>query len=420
MPRRLWACMCVLFAAPCYPQISSGYISGSVVNWQGIGIRARVIAYRQMATDGAPLLSEECTDVTSADGDFSCSTLPRGSYIVEEIPLTSVGCRDNCASKGDALFYPGVSNLADAESVSVTSEEAPWIEIQGSGSPTTSISGTLAPGLSHVAFDLNTIGRGMEIRLDRAVQYESDTGSFELSGLMPGRYSLRATWMLDHAKHSAFAAVSLGEDPVTGLHLVPIEKATISGSIQAPDQIDVPMIVLRPFGTAGSPIHIPVKKDSFQVDEIKTGQYEIEVIGRGNTYISSLSWDGYPIVNVPHFQVAEGGAHVLKIVLTGPAGEVVGNLEPSPFSNNTGNADVIAVSEETNIVYHHLASRTERFSFSGLPPGFYRFYAWSRPNQAPFRIASFRGEYRDDSQEVFVDAGALEDVSDLDVIEQAP
>lgn len=420
MPRALSVGMCALYILPCYPQTNPGYISGSVVNFQDIGMRAHVIAYRQVAMDGEPHLSEECSAVTDANGQFGCSTLPIGSYVIEAIPLTNPACRDRCSLKGDALFYPGVSNLADAESVSVTSQGAPWIEIKESTSPKTFLSGMLPPGLPHVTFDLSAIGAGVEVHLDRVVQFDSKTGGFELSDIMPGCYNLRATWMIDHSKHSAFAMFSIGENPVTNLHLTTVEKDTISGNIQAPDQINARMIELRSSGIASSPIQVLVKNDGFQVDDLKTGEYEIEVIGRGNTYISSMSLDGYPILNVPYFQVTQGGAHVLNIVLTGPAGEIVGNLALSPFTKNIGNADVIAVSEATGIVYHRVANHSAEFSFSGLPPGFYRLYAWSRPNQAPFRISSFRKQYRDDSQQVFVEAGALEGVSDLEVIEQAP
>lgn len=420
MLRVLLICSYVLFALPCYSQSNPGYISGKIVNFYGVGVRARIIAYWKMATDGQPHLSGRCLTVTNASGQFSCSTLPVGSYIIEAIPLPKAGFKGRCYSRCDALFYPGVSNLANAQSIFVTAQGAPWVEIQEDDAPATSVTGELTAKLPHVTFNLNTVGAGVEVHLDHVVQYDSKTGRFELPGVMPGRYDLRATWVLNHSKHSAFAIFSLGGNPVSDLHLTPLEKATISGSVEVPDQINVSMILLRPVDVTGSPIQVPVKKDKFQVDDLKTGEYEVEVAGRGNTYISSLRWDGDSIANQPYLQVIRGGAHVLKIVLTGPAGEVVGNLAPSPFTNNTGSADVIAVSEKTKVIYHQLANHTERFSFIGLPPGFYRFYAWSRPNQVPFRIASFRKDYRDDSQELFVDAGALEGVSDLNVINQTP
>lgn len=401
----LLACLALTLGSVGNAQTAYGSIGGTVLDSNGEGVSAHINVFQERAVDGLPYFQQRCHVLSNTSGQFNCPPVPVGKYIVREIPVVSVrGLRNTSERVVSPAFYPGVSDLVQAETISVTSGGMGWAQIRVPDVSPVSISGKLIPSASEAAFALYAASDGLTVDVGAQVQYNGRTGEFKASGLMPGHYLLEPDWLVNNFEHRAYLPIDLGTNSIHNLRVTPLANAEIEGHIDLVGGSDAFEIVLRRVDGLFPPYSTKVEGGSFHFDDVVAGEYVLYAVGRGDTYVSSVSVDGQPTQDA-RFELTREGNHMVDVALTGPACTIQGDV--TRWSSAAKSADVVAVSESTGIIYHTLTDAQRHFVINGLPPGSYRLFAWPGPNLVPYRIASMRRRYEYQASEVSLDQGAM-------------
>ena len=394
-------------------------LSGRVTDSDGDGVIAQVKIYKIVVKDGRSYLQSKCAVVSNQEGQYSCSAIPAGKYLVRENPVTSKA-KDGQTSVEviPASFYPGVFDLAEAETVSVASGGTGWADIRIPAVREVTVSGKLIPGAPEAAFTLKDISDNVSVDTGVPIHYDGSTGEFEVRGLSPGHYSLEADWLVNDSEHRASVLLDISGTSVKNLILTPLPMVEISGHIR-PSAENIRISELHLSRTDGSipALTSPVKKGDFHFPAAPAGEYRVELGAGSNSYISSLFIDGKE-TDGSQFLTGDTSSQIVAVSVCEPAFNINGNV--SSWNTDATAADIIAVSVSDGTLYHTLTDAQHHFSIRGLPPGSYRLFAFPGPDLIPFRDVRILKKYKDDSAEVSVEQAELSAATTLSLIEISP
>jgi protocatechuate 3,4-dioxygenase beta subunit len=237
-------------------------------------------------------------------------------------------------------------------------------------------------------------------------------GEFEMRGVGPGSYLLRATSSSDSQPVTARQDVTVVAGDVDGLKLAPQPSFTILGHLhvegnapEAPVQFS---INLRPtelpddFGFFMSQEYFganaPVDRNgNFEWKQVSPGNYIVRLFGSdalSNFFLKSVKLGGRGIET----GFTATGPASLEATVSFKAGTIDGDVIEKEKDVDkdypVANATVVAVPEEK---YRKLPDRfgvgetdqNGRFTIRGLAPGSYTIYAWQDVDENVYRDADF-------------------------------
>ena len=256
-------------------------------------------------------------------------------------------------------------------------------------------------------------------------------GQFEVRGVAPGSYVLRAGAGTGTQSLTARQDVSVVAADVEGLKLAPLPAFTLSGHLHlegsAPGDLTQYAVNLRLAELPEDPgffmsqdlfgMNASVDRlGNFEWKDVNPGAYVVQVYGgegQGSFFLKSVTLGGRNIET----GFTASGPTTLDLVVSSKGGMVEGAVVEKNGDNDqpVANATVVAVPEEK---YRKLPDRfgigsTDqhgRFTIRGLAPGSYTLYAWQDLEEGVWRDADFLKSQEANGKTVKVEEGSHQQV----------
>jgi protocatechuate 3,4-dioxygenase beta subunit len=388
-----------------------GVIAGRVLDEYGEPIANAMVQPMQnrfLNAQQRPMMSGQ--PVTTSDtGEYRLWGLSPGQYYVSVNPRSMGGfTADNSDDRSAyaATFYPGTANLAEAQAVTIAAgQTASGVDIMLTLTRTSRVSGTVVDSTGQplrmggvvMAMQRSTSGvmssQGGPIRSD---------GTFVVSGLAPGEYTLRAnapqTRSSDRQRETMVANVTVAGSDITGVVLAPVQPVVVKGRIvfdpPAP-ALQASMIQVMTTPRNLEPTFMPIGQGPPLVNEDFTfelkaspGQILIRAIVRGPMGPSTAPW---VVKSVRHhtdditdtgFELTSGEAiDDVEIVLTNRVQVVSGQITDARGQ---------AVTDATVLIFAQSRERWNgmtRYQAMAKPDGSGRYTARTLPSGDYYAIA---------------------------------
>jgi hypothetical protein len=400
-----------------------GAITGRIVDVAGEPVMgATVQALRRRMVQGQRgLQATGAADTTDDTGAFRLYGLAPGEYYVTASPRRvedRLGRLVGSAipGRGAPIFYPGTANRGEAQRIAVDVSGEARADMQLVDVSTSRVSGivrmsdgTPAAGamISLLAGDLDFASAGGDALTPlRILGDASADGSFELTGVPPGSFMLRAqsrpnvSAIFDITNQSISANPPVIESaalPVTvdgdiaGLTMTTSPSGMVEIAIVAdegvttkpPDRVRINVrqdsgdtVTMNHNGLSGS-------SDSKTVLSLAT-RSRVAVDGLPENWVLKAIMLGNEDVTDKPIELRSGRPNALRIVLTDKITDLVGSIAASPAGDagSAGQATVVVFADDearwsypSRFVRSVRASEKGTFQMTGLPPSDYRAIA---------------------------------------------
>ena len=454
----------------------TGTIAGRIFDEDGEAIEgATVRALRYDYQDGEKILSRVRQAETNDLGEYRLYWLTPGEYYVSAtfedrfrtlntlrqavtaaaaVSGIAIGGRGGRGGRGFAAplpdpleqvyvdtYYPGINDPLGASALRIDpGTEIPSVDftllptravtirgsVVGPFSPDDGVSPNVVILPRNTGVSLGNLrgGRGGG-RGGRGGGRGSNDGTFELTGVAPGSYTVAAFVRTgnqrrggrgggDNAQLTGFIDIEVGQEDIEEL-IVPVEPGVaLAGQIlvdQSATGMNVGRVRINLDAATGLPVGSPnarVEDDgSFVVNNLPRALHRLSVTG--------LSADAYvAAARVGGQDVLASGLQVvpdlpgLEISISGSGGRIDGSVSLSPEQVFTGAQVVLIPDDPSRADLYKVASADQygRFSFQGIAPGGYRVYAWEDAPSGAYRDPEFVRPYQDWGERIDVDQGS--------------
>ena len=431
-----------------------GSISGTVLDISGNPYPAQVRVFRKTIREGFASWDSMCGTNTGEQGGFECPNLAEGKYIVQVLPLRTpkkqIGKTKEIIAKTTpaSVFYPGVTDLQQAITISLRSKETGWADVRVTDAPAVEVTGTLFVAARNVYARLKAeAADGLTLDTGIKPRYDSSTGRVVVPDVPPGHYQLVVNWLGKGLERPAASSSesnsalenSSGEQAASELRNAVFRSATlrfvVDGSptnpllVEAAPLIDISgQIPDLPDGVTVSGMRLMstdgvtrdrgaiMKNGSFIFRSIPEGEYNLSLLPSQSIYVDSVSTGGKSVGN-SRFSVAAGQDMVhLDLDVKGPGVSIQGSVKE--WGGQAGSADVVAQFEDTGELYKVKTDKERKFSFAGLKPGDYRFFAWPGSDTVEYRNPLVLQKYYNDCTEISVGQDSIGNAIELSPIEK--
>jgi hypothetical protein len=228
-------------------------------------------------------------------------------------------------------------------------------------------------------------------------------GEFEFRGVPPGPYTLDARVLLQTSRSCYVRqAITVGEEPVENLSIAVSGVYEISGAVRVEGDKKLDLRSLKVglrtpwqqvFGFTVNPA-APEENGAFRLSEINPERYVLEIQNLPEEFYVKSARSGDVDVRENGIDLTRGAPAPLQIVLSGTAAGVVGSVKDG---NGAAAAEAVvalvpqeAARQKQPLFYR--SSKTDasgNFKLTGLIPGEYKVYAWTRANGEPWVSAEF-------------------------------
>lgn len=379
-----------------------GAIGGKILDDRGNGVpnaTVEAIQFRYQAGKRVPRPVQRMQ--TDDRGEYFFSDLPPGRYYLRAFNMNSdpplSGGVENRGPARTRIYAPGYFGGAREASRAVMLEVAPAAELARIDIAVHRVSIYSIRGLAPAGSQQSIVRPAGEPGFAYAQRmYGESRENFEIDGIPPGSYPLRVSKPQQPGVF-AFRRVEVRDQDVEGLDLRNSTGRQVSGSVQLGDSVAVPReslkVVLQPEDPgAGTDAESAVNADgSFTL----TGQpdaYYVRVQAPAGSYLKSVRVGDR---DAPDHRVNPGNdSGRLTLVLGADTGKVEGVAEDASGAP-AGLVRITLIPDQSlpywpDLLQSGTTDASGRFSFSGVPPGAYRLYAWTdveagAPEDAEFR-----------------------------------
>ncbi|HEX3354502.1 MAG TPA: carboxypeptidase regulatory-like domain-containing protein [Terriglobales bacterium] len=348
--------------------------------------------------------------VTDDRGEYRIFALKPGEYYVkaaesdafpffamDEDNNISETVRRNLGSQYAAIFYPGVVQLDQAQSLELGPGEEVEADFTMRNVRTVEVAGrVLAPDgkpTTHAYVNLNSpeVGGGV----DEFTAGTGAKGEFSIKGVPPGSYVLSAQQHDENGFHMAQQKLEVGNDNLDSVVIAFGKGTTISGRIvpagagtNGSRHIQI-QIVLELAGESDSASFAgaKVKEDgSFEITDVPDGNYALEISGIEQGWYMKSARLGEQDVLQKGLALEQGpSGGTLEIVLSSASARLEGTVLER--DQPVGGAQVRARPDPETAYNRARGGRTTtdqngHFTFDPMPPGKYRITA-KLPSASP-------------------------------------
>jgi hypothetical protein len=235
-------------------------------------------------------------------------------------------------------------------------------------------------------------------------------GQFEVRGVGPGSYVLKATASNESQSLTARQEISVLAADVDGVKLAPQPSFTISGHLRVENYVVDPTkysVNLRQAELADDPAFFMTQEgfgSNAAIDQ--AGNFEWKNVVPGNYIVQVFGGDGHVFflrsATLGGREISTGftasGPTTVELLVSTKGGTIEGTVVEKEKDIEDGHpaasATVVAVPEEKyrNLHDRFLTGETDqrgRFAIRGLPPGSYTLYAWQDLEDGTYRDPDF-------------------------------
>ena len=419
----------------------SAVISGRIFDRQGQPIgNATVQALRRSYIQGRPALAEVQSTMTNDLGEYRLFFLAPGKYYVGANPgsrgmggpdgtdslrvfrAQRESTRTQTVPREDMdvpIYFPGTSDQLAATPLELKpGEEVRNIDIIAGPVRANHIRGVITtnePGQRLEERASLRLGSGSSTRFT-----SSPTPNFDLTGVLPGRYTLAATVgtmsgrvsieVFDQDLNNVTIPVSNSFD-ITGR--VTIEGA--SAENPGPDLKSL-RIVLRSEPEDGTSIDppVPAADGSFKLQLVPNGTYRVSLSPPLQTsYLKSVQLGNSEGI---HSGITVQGppADALRILVSARAGTLQGRVlgeTKQPLRNvRTVLIPETALRGRVDLFKNVLSTTSGEFKIQGITPGSYKLFAWQEVENGAWLNSEFMREFEERGVPVVVTEGSSETI----------
>lgn len=398
--------------------VRAAVVTGRIVDESGEPVAGLVVmAMRKLSTEDKEEFSPQdkkvqvtgsSAAVTDDRGEYRIFALKPGEYYVkaaesDAFPFFAMDqdnnisetVRNSVGSQFAAVFYPGVVQLDQAQSLQLGPGEEVEADFTMRNVKTVEVAGrVLAPDgkpATHAYVNLKSPETGGGV--DEFSASTRAKGEFSIKGVPPGSYVLIATQSDENGFHLAQQKLEVGNDNLDSVVIAFGKGSTISGRI-VPAGAETNgsrhlQILLEPAGDSDSAgfAGAKVKEDgSFQITDVPDGNYELEISGiEQGWYMKSARLGAQDILQkgLALEQGSPGGT--LEIVLSSASAQLEGTVTQQ--DQPAAGAQVRARPDPETVYNRARGGSTTtdqngHFTFDPMPPGKYRITA-KLPSASP-------------------------------------
>jgi hypothetical protein len=431
-----------------FRMLPTAVISGRITDEDGDPMSGvRVLALRKVP--GKATREGAGTEATNDLGEYRIAGLFPDQYWVVAMPppdFRDYEKQQEKSAPGDnqsvpqpdtryvTTYYPGTYDAMQAAAVTLKAGDEMPVNLTLVPARTYRVRGTVTgvnPGQKPVVELFPKAGDSIRANANEI----GPDGQFEVRGVAPGSYVLRAGDGTGTQLLTVRQDISVVAADVEGVKLTPLPSFTISGHLHiegsaAGDltqyvvnlrQADLPedpgffMFMSQDFFGTNASVD---RFGNFDWKDVNPGTYVVQVYGgegRGSFFLKSVMLGGR---NIETGFTASGPA-TLDLVVSSKGGTVEGTVveKGKDVENDhpVANATVVAVPEEK---YRKLPDRfgmgsTDqhgRFTIRGLAPGSYTLYAWQDLEEAVWRDADFLKSQEANGKTMKVEEGSHQTV----------
>jgi protocatechuate 3,4-dioxygenase beta subunit len=429
-----------------FRMLPTAVISGRITDEDGDPMSGvRVLALRKVP--GKATREGAGTEATNDLGEYRLAGLFPGQYWVVAMPppdFRDYEKQQEKSAPGDnqsvpqpdtryvTTYYPGTYDAMQAAAVTLKAGDEMPVNLTLVPARTYRVRGTVTgvnPGQKPVVELFPKAGDSIRANANEI----GPDGQFEVRGVAPGSYVLRAGDGTGTQLLTVRQDISVVAADVEGVKLTPLPSFTISGHLHiegsaAGDltqyvvnlrQADLPedpgffMFMSQDFFGTNASVD---RFGNFDWKDVNPGTYVVQVYGgegQGSFFLKSVTLGGR---NIETGFTASGPA-TLDLVVSLTGGMVEGTVVEKNGDNDqpVANATVVAVPEEK---YRKLPGRfvmgsTDqhgRFTIRGLAPGSYTLYAWQDLEEGVWRDADFLKSQEANGKTVKVEEGSHQQV----------
>ena len=429
-----------------FRMLPTAVISGRITDEDGDPMSGvRVLALRKVP--GKATREGAGTEATNDLGEYRLAGLFPGQYWVVAMPppdFRDYEKQQEKSAPGDnqsvpqpdtryvTTYYPGTYDAMQAAAVTLKAGDEMPVNLTLVPARTYRVRGTVTgvnPGQKPVVELFPKAGDSIRANANEI----GPDGQFEVRGVAPGSYVLRAGDGTGTQLLTVRQDISVVAADVEGVKLTPLPSFTISGHLHiegsaAGDltqyvvnlrQADLPedpgffMFMSQDFFGTNASVD---RFGNFDWKDVNPGTYVVQVYGgegQGSFFLKSVTLGGR---NIETGFTASGPA-TLDLVVSLTGGMVEGTVVEKNGDNDqpVANATVVAVPEEK---YRKLPGRfvmgsTDqhgRFTIRGLAPGSYTLYAWQDLEEGVWRDADFLKSQEANGKTMKVEEGSHQTV----------
>jgi Carboxypeptidase regulatory-like domain len=335
---------------------------------------------------------------TDEDGRYRFANLIPGTYYLAAGP----GIDDTLLLAGTerpktgyaSIYYPGVPDLASASPIQLAAGQHAEADFSMSAGPVYRITGSVTgyPPQQAVGFQVFSQS-GDDLSLP--TNFHGDTGRFDVDGVPPGGYVVKAFSQADPDQALRAEAHVNVSASVENLHLVlgpaisiPVvvrtesrtssNQGTSAGGKQGPPPVSVRLIPSDPAvpesystvirGSAGT--------QSVVLQNVDPGKYSVDLMPEGPWYVQSAQYGQTNLLYDDLTVVTAGQVNPMEIVMRDDGATLTGTVKSS--DGTAVQASVVVVPQPASKVAAKVSSSSvqDGFTFTGLAPGEYLVYAF--------------------------------------------
>ena len=428
--------------------IPGAIIGGRILDEKGqLMSNANVQAFTVAYAFGRATLAPQVSKVTDDRGEFRLFWLPPGDYYLAVTPAP-VAPSPGVPTAVSPLktYYPGVTDIAQARTVTITGGE----DMVGMNFPihsprTFKVSGQVnslipppptqlgAPGVSAaVLFMLNRDAAAPDDANGRqvgVVPLLPSAGQFEISTVTPGVYELLARVADPAAQVAGGLPVAWGrarfevqDTDVTNLSIVVSASSEVTGTLTASTGVKLPPSLRVQLLPDDASIRVAAFQavlarsamigpdGTFKFPAVPEGHYRVMTVAglTPDLYLSDVRHKAVSVFDAG-FDVRPGQNDPIQLMVSSGAGTVIG-LVQNGSSNFVAGATVALVPEpasrENLALYFSAASDASgQFVMRGVPPGDYKLFAWESVRPFAYQNAAFIAKDEDRGRSIHVAQG---------------
>jgi protocatechuate 3,4-dioxygenase beta subunit len=409
--------------------IPAAVIAGRVFDNLAEPVPGLIIAAEQILYEGVRrkiVFAGDSFVVTNDRGEYRLYGLPPGIYYLSASGLKdffgfhlvssaeSIDADD--AAPSEALrtqYYPGVSDPGRAIALEVrTGQQQSGVDFRVDYTPLVSVRGRLAIPAACPGRVLFLAERVIATdQLDRIQAAQFPDGTFELRGLSPGSWRIRA-FLNEQQTHCSTetATVQVGALGADGVALALRPRVDLAGVVRMEGQtgfrFQETYLHFESF-EAGDQAGVQINADGKFTAALEPRQWSITVTGAPpDAFIKSARLGESDVLETRLNLTAGAPAGGLEIVLSAAGAQVAGAVLDESERPASGAIAVLVPEPRLRVhggLFHEATADKEgRFAFRGIAPGEYKLFAWNDLEGEAYRDPDFMRGYEERGEKIVV------------------